>query len=396
MKLFANNFDRKQHSMADQKNASHPFARFPVGLEALLNRPPAAIDTASLRTRFAEQTVLITGAGGSIGRELSWQVAQLNPKNLILVDFSEFNLFHLEHTLRSANIGCALSFELLDIRDSLHVDALLDRTSPTIVFHAAAYKHVPMMERHTMAAFENNALATVNLLSTCEKQGVDQFIFISTDKAVYPTSVMGATKRLTEWYVRSANGSMKTKTVRFGNVFGSLGSAVPLFAEQISRGGPVTVTHPDMERFFMTVHDACSLILQTLLYDIAPIYTLRMNPPVRIVWLVERMIEMLSPNSAIDIEYIGIRAGEKIHEQLWAEEESTLNTPHRDIIGLTGPAGYSRAELDEWIGYLQHLASTRAEHTLRTALFQTDFRTPVSPKEAPNTKHETQNTKQTT
>ena len=375
--------------MADQRYASHPFALFPLELESLLNRPPAAIDVQELRTQFADQTVLITGAGGSIGRELSWQVAQLAPKNLILVDFSEFNLFHLEHTLRSYGLASSTSYELLDIRDALHVEALLRRTTPHVVFHAAAYKHVPMMERHPFAAFENNALATVNLLSGCEKQGVEQFIFISTDKAVYPTSIMGATKRFTEWYVRSANGAMKTKTVRFGNVFGSLGSAVPVFAEQIAQGGPVTVTHPDMERFFMTVHDACGLILQTLLYDIAPVYTLRMNPPVRILWLVERMIDMLSPDSGIDIEFIGIRPGEKIHEQLWASEETALNTPHRDIIGLASPASYSRAELDEWTGYLKHLISSRSEHELRTALFQTDLRSLHRKIETQNTKLDT-------
>ena len=361
--------------MADQRYASHPFATFPIELESLLNRPPATIDTRSLQTQFANQTVLITGAGGSIGRELCWQVAQLNPRKLVLVDFSEFNLFHLQQTLRTHSIHCDISFELLDIRDTLHVESLLQAKTPDVVFHAAAYKHVPMMEQHPFAAFENNALATVNLLHACEKRGVGQFIFISTDKAVYPSSIMGATKRFTEWYVRSANGSMKTKTVRFGNVFGSLGSAVPLFAEQILQGGPVTVTHPDMERFFMTVHDACSLILQTLLFNIAPVYTLRMNPPVRILWLAERMIEMMAPDSPIDIEFIGIRAGEKIHEQLWADEETAMGTPHRDIIGLTSPASYSRTELDEWISYLKHLISTRSELALREALFQTDLHT---------------------
>ena len=361
--------------MADQRYASHPFAMFPIELESLLNRPPATIDERALRDEFANQTVLITGAGGSIGRELSWQVARLNPRKLILVDFSEFNLFHLEHTLRTHLSTCDISFELLDIRDTQHVDSLLESAHPNIVFHAAAYKHVPMMERHPFAAFENNALATVNLLHACEKHGVNQFIFISTDKAVYPTSIMGATKRFTEWYIRSANGSVKTKTVRFGNVFGSLGSVVPLFAEQIAQGGPVTVTHPDMERFFMTVHDACSLILQTLLFDSAPVYTLRMNPPVRILWLVERMIEMMAPDAAIDIKLIGRRAGEKIHEQLWAAEETPSNTPHRDIIGLSSLASYSRTELDEWIAYLKHLITTGSEGALRNALFQTEFQT---------------------
>lgn len=339
------------------------------------------VDTHALRNQFADQTVLITGAGGSIGRELSWQVARLNPKKLILIDFSEFNLFHLEHTLRKHCPDCDIDFKLIDIRDSFYVEALLEKTRPHIVFHAAAYKHVPMMEQHPFAAVENNTLATVNLLSACEKHDVDQFIFISTDKAVYPSSIMGATKRFTEWYVRSANGAMKTKTVRFGNVFGSLGSVVPLFAEQIAQGGPVTVTHPDMERFFMTVHDACSLILQTLLFDIAPVYTLRMNPPVRIVWLVERMIEMLAPQTPIATKVVGIRAGEKIQEQLWAREETPTNTPHRDIIGLTSPASYSRTELDERLTHLKQLISSRSEHALREALFQTSLSASPLPKQ---------------
>ena len=360
--------------MANQRYASHPFAMFPIELESLLNRPAAAVDEHALRSLFANQTVLITGAGGSIGRELSWQVARFNPKKLILVDFSEFNLFHLEHTLRKHLPFRDISFELLDIRDTLHIDALLQKTAPAIVFHAAAYKHVPMMEQHPFAAFENNTLATVNLLHACEKHDVQQFVFISTDKAVYPSSIMGATKRFTEWYVRSANGTMKTKTVRFGNVFGSLGSVVPLFAEQIAQGGPITVTHPDMERYFMTVHDACNLILQTLLFDLAPVYTLRMNPPVRILWLVERMIDMLAAGQAIEIEFVGIRAGEKIHEQLWAKDEIPTNTPHRDIIGLTSPASYSRTELDEWVSYLKYLVSSRSKQALRCALFQTELK----------------------
>ena len=359
--------------MADQRYASHPFALFPLELESLLNRPPATVDEEALRSEFASQTVLITGAGGSIGRELSCQVARLKPKRLILVDFSEFNLFHLEHTLRKHHPFCDIRYELLDIRDTLYTQMLIQEARPDIVFHAAAYKHVPMMEQHPFAAFENNTLATVNLLHVCEQHGVAQFIFISTDKAVYPSSIMGATKRFTEWYVRSANGAMKTKTVRFGNVFGSLGSVVPLFAEQIAQGGPVTVTHPDMERYFMTVHDACGLILQTLLFDLAPVYTLRMNPPVSIVWLVERMIEMMAPEASIDVEFIGIRAGEKIQEQLWAEEETPSPTPHRDIIGLNGPASYSRTELDEWISYLKHLMGTQSKQGLRNALFQTEL-----------------------
>lgn len=359
--------------MADNEHTSHPFATFPLELESLLDRPPATFDREALSSHITNSTVLITGAGGSIGRELAWQIAGLRPRRLILVDFSEFNLFHLEYSMKSLRTRCELSFELIDIRDNNHVESLLKQESPDVVFHAAAYKHVPMMERHPLAAFENNALASVHLLHACERQGVDQFIFISTDKAVYPSSIMGTTKRLTEWYVRSANGTMKTRTVRFGNVFGSLGSAVPLFADQIAKGGPVTITHPDMERYFMTVNDACSLILQTLLFHEAPVYTLRMNPPVNITWLAERMIDMLSPDKPVEIEFTGIRAGEKLHEQLWANHETPVETTHRDILGLVSPASYSRTELDDWIGYLTDLAKRRQEKALRTALFQTEF-----------------------
>ena len=184
---------------------------------------------------------------------------------------------------------------------------------------------------------------------------------------------MGTTKRLTEWYVRAANGSMLTKTVRFGNVFGSLGSVVPLFAEQIANGGPVTVTHPEMERFFMSVNDACCLILQTLLFDVAPVYTLRMDPAVNILWLANRMIELLAPQHAIDIEYIGIRAGEKLHEQLWTDKENPIETSHKDILGLQSPASFSRAELDERLAGLKSLAIKNRAAALKSALFETDF-----------------------
>ena len=351
----------------------HPFSTSSMQLDYLLERPPASFDREALNALVSNQTVLITGAGGSIGRELSLQVARLNPKRLVLVDFSEFNLFHLEYSMRRAVDGENLSFELVDIRDTRHVALLFEAEAPQIVFHAAAYKHVPMMEQHPFAALQNNTLASVNLLRTSERHHVDQFIFISTDKAVEPTSIMGCTKRLTEWYVRAANGTMRAKTVRFGNVFGSLGSVVPLFAEQIAAGGPVTVTTPDMERFFMSVHDACTLILQTLLYEAAPVYTLRMDPPIKIEWLAEQMIRVLAPQSCIDIEYVGKRPGEKIQEQLWAPDETLVQLPHRDILGLSSPAHYSRPELDEWLNHLETLATANKEEALRSALFQAEF-----------------------
>ena len=359
--------------MANLEYRSHPFANIPVQLETLLKRPPAQFDKEELKSLLAHRTVLITGAGGSIGRELSWQVAQLQPERLILLDFSEFNLFHLEYTLQSLPSPCSISYELIDIRDTSLIESMIETSMPDVVFHAAAYKHVPMMEQHPLAALQNNTLATINLLHISERYDVEQFIFISTDKAVEPLSIMGTTKRLTEWYVRAANGVVKTKTVRFGNVFGSLGSVVPLFAEQIQNGGPITITEPEMERFFMSVHDACSLILQTLLFNVAPVYTLRMDPPIKITWLAEQMIKLLSPHTPIPIKYVGIRNGEKVREQLWASDESLIQTSHRDILGLTSPAHYSRSELDEWLLYLKQLSSTRQIEKLRTALFQKDL-----------------------
>ena len=359
--------------MTDQNRLAHPFAALPLQIETLLDRPAAEYDADSLRTYLAGRTVLVTGAGGSIGRELSRQLTRLGPAKLVLIDFSEFNLFHLEHTLLQEGAGEGVSFRLIDVRDGAAMDALFRETRPDVVFHAAAYKHVPMMERHPIAAFENNTLASIGLLHRCEAFEVDQFIFISTDKAVAPASVMGTTKRLTEWYVRAASGGVKTKTVRFGNVFGSVGSVVPLFMEQIAAGGPVTVTHPDMERYFMSVHDACCLILQTLLFDVAPVYTLRMDPAVNIRWLAGRMIERLAPGRRVDITYTGIRPGEKLQEQLWSEHEQPVDTGHRDIVGLRSPAHFSRAELDAHLAGLVRLAALRDAASLRGALFDSEW-----------------------
>ncbi|MEM8485752.1 MAG: polysaccharide biosynthesis protein [Bacteroidota bacterium] len=351
----------------------HPLAPSALRIEHLLDRAPAQVDVDALRAHLRKQCVMLTGAGGSIGRVLAKKLLDLKPTKLILVDFSEFHLFRLEQSLRKHNPDIELVFKLVDVRHTTAVDQLLDEHAPQVIFHAAAYKHVPMMEFHPVQAFENNTLASVNLLRAAEQHSVEQFIFISTDKAVDPSSVMGTTKRLTEWYVRAANGTMRTKTVRFGNVFGSLGSVVPTFIEQILEGGPVTVTHADMERFFMGVDDACCLILQTLLYSTAPVFTLRMDPAVKILTLAQRMIDVLAPQKDIPIKFIGVRAGEKMREQLWSANETPLTTPHRDILGLNGPAIFSRLELDERIDFLQALAAAQAQERLKTALFEADF-----------------------
>lgn len=351
--------------------SNHPLINANLCIEQLLEREPARFDAAALHAYLKDRCVLLTGAGGSIGRVLAEKLVFLKPKKLIFADFSEFNLFHLEQSLKKLNPEIELAFELLDIRDNDAVTAMFAHYRPTILFHAAAYKHVPMMESHPIPAFQNNTQASVNLLRQAESHEVEQFVFISTDKAVAPSSIMGTTKRLTEWYVRAANGQMKTKSVRFGNVFGSLGSVVPTFIEQIREGGPVTVTHPDMERFFMSVNDACSLILQTLLFDLAPVYTLRMDPAVKILSLAEKMIEVMAPRQNIDVKFIGIRAGEKIKEQLWAAFETPVPTPNKDILGLISPASFSRTELDDKLAHLTEIAGTQNPDLLRTALFET-------------------------
>ncbi|WP_457651210.1 polysaccharide biosynthesis protein [Rhodocaloribacter sp.] len=350
--------------------------------EDLLERPPIEIDRAALGDYLSGRTVLVTGAGGSVGSELAQQLITLRPFRLVLVDVSEYNLFQLENTLRKLPFEGDLQFRIADVRDEPMMRTLFSALRPDVVFHAAAYKHVPLMERHPIEAFRNNTMTTVALMRLCEAYDTEQFVFISTDKAVAPSSVLGATKRLAEWYVRTVHAPMHCKTVRFGNVLGSQGSVAPTFAEQIAAGGPVTITHPEMDRFFMTAGEACCLILETLLLEDAPIYALQMGEPVRIVELARRMIARLNPWPGRDIEiaYTGIRPGEKLHERLIGETETPVETPHERIIGLRSPAPFSRSELDAYFAYLQRLCDQNRTEELRKALFQ-DVLQPVEPHE---------------
>ncbi|GIV60652.1 MAG: hypothetical protein KatS3mg043_1741 [Rhodothermaceae bacterium] len=349
-----------------------PAAPPPRIYETLLDRPSIEIDRTALSDYLAGRTVLVTGAGGSVGSELVRQLITLRPFRLVLVDVSEYNLFQLENALRGQPFEGDLLFRIADVRDEPMMRTLFASLRPDVVFHAAAYKHVPLMERHPVEAFRNNTLATLALVQLCEAYRTEQFVFISTDKAVAPSSVLGATKRLAEWYVRTVRKPMTCKTVRFGNVLGSQGSVAPRFAEQIAAGGPVTVTHPDMDRYFMTAREAACLILQTLLLDEAPVFALQMGEPIRIVDLARRMIRQLNPNPGrpIDIVFTGIRPGEKLHEQLFADDEVPVPTPHPRIIGLRSPAPFSRPELDTYFAYLQHLAEENQTEVLRKALFQ--------------------------
>ena len=328
-----------------------------IRLDDLVPRDPVEIERSTLRNTLSDQTVLVTGAGGSIGAELSEQLLSLTPFRLVLVDVSEHNLYQLETTLRSRSYDGDLEFCIADVRDETVMDGLMAREQPDLVLHTAAYKHVPLLERHPAEAFRNNTMATVHLLRLCEQHDVNQFVFVSTDKAVHPTSVLGATKQRAEWYVRTASSSMQSTTVRFGNVFGSQGSVIPRFQARLDAGEPLPVTHPEMERYFMTSEEACHLLLQTLLLDTHPTYILKMGDPVRIQWLAEQLIERWYPdvNPASMIEYVGRRPGEKLSEALVQSEESVHPTGHPSILGLDAPIPYSRDMLESHFQHLRKL-----------------------------------------
>lgn len=347
-------------------------------LDELIPRPALRIDRDGLRHYLTGRTVLVTGAGGSIGTELTHQLISLRPARLVLVDVSEHNLFALEQAFGDATRGNDLAFRLVDVRDAQAMEHLFDAFRPDVVLHAAAYKHVPLMERHPAAAFQNNTMATARLLAQCDIHGVDQFVLVSTDKAVEPASVLGATKRLAEWHVRSATTDVTRKIVRFGNVFGTRGSVVPRFEQQLARGGPLTVTHPEMERYFMSAGEACGLILQTLLLDAAPVYALQMGAPVRIRWLAEQVVRHLAPERDPDdlIVYTGRRPGEKLREVLHAPSETTHPTDHPRILGMNGPLPATPEALAAHLDHLAQLAIDGASESLHDALHAADLRAP--------------------
>lgn len=319
----------------------------PVKLSDIADRPPVRIDTRELRHLFRDRTVLVTGAGGSIGNVLCKQIMRLRPAHLVMADMSEYNLFKLENTIGSRYRDVPTTFSITDVRDPVATERLFRAQRPSIVLHTAAYKHVPMMERHPAASFDNNTLATRLLVDLASAYDADQFVFVSTDKAVEPRSILGATKRLAEWYVRSHDSDMRCKTVRFGNVFGSRGSVVPFFEQCLREGDPLPITHPDMERYFMTADEACNLILQTLIHDDFPVYLLRMGDPIRIEWLARRMIEARFPGRSADqmIEYVGCRPGEKLKEQLVTPGETIRESTHDSILGIEGAPLLSKADL---------------------------------------------------
>lgn len=304
-----------------------------VELEDLLGRDPVKLDNAGLHALLAGKTVLVTGAGGSIGSELCRQVARFNPRKLVLFELSEFALYTMEqeltHTFPNLDIVCLIG----DVRDVDRLGEVFGQYQPAIVFHAAAYKHVPLMERNNAwQAIRNNVLGTWAVATAAQYHGVDKFVLISTDKAVNPTNVMGATKRLAEMVCQALQQPDGTHfvMVRFGNVLGSTGSVVPKFREQIARGGPITVTHPEITRYFMLIPEAAQLVLQAgMMGKGGEIFVLDMGDPVKIVDLAKDLIRLsgLSEDD-INIMFTGLRPGEKLYEELLADDEHTLPTPH--------------------------------------------------------------------
>lgn len=311
-----------------------------VEVEDLLGRDVVALDQVILRGGLHHRRVLITGAAGSIGRELAYQVVSYDPEALILIDRNENNLFYLEHDLRDRHPAGRVEFLVADVADQVRMKEIFRQSRPEVVLHAAAYKHVPLMEANPLEALKNNVLATRGLAEIASESGVERFIYISTDKAVRPTSVMGATKRLGERLVKSlSRGGTRFMAVRFGNVLGSDGSVVPTFRRQIAAGGPVTVTHPEATRYFMTIQEAVQLVLTAgAMGEGGETFLLRMGEPVRIVDLATNLIELsgLQPERDIQIVFTGLRPGEKLHEELQAVHEEALPTSNEKIMVLTG------------------------------------------------------------
>jgi FlaA1/EpsC-like NDP-sugar epimerase len=349
----------------------------PVEIEDLLGRDPVKLDTEDIRTLISEKVVLVTGAGGSIGSELCRQIALNNPKRLILLERCEVQLYGIEMELKDGRYGGARVLSLIgDVCDEERMREIMERYRPNLIFHAAAHKHVPIMEHQPVEAIKNNTFGTRRLARLANETGVERFILVSTDKAINPTNVMGVSKRLAEIYIQSLNDKPEIKTrymaVRFGNVLGSSGSVVPLFRKQIAEGGPVTVTHPEVIRYFMTIPEASGLVLQCATQGAGgEIFVLDMGKPIKILDLAHRMIQLsgYEPEKDIEISIVGLRPGEKLFEELQHVGEEYSPTHHPQILRFTGtpyPMDDVDAFFDKLTGEMQQMDPDRLKQEVQS------------------------------
>lgn len=340
-----------------------------IEVEDLLGRSPVELDKQSIEAFLSAKKVLVTGAGGSIGSELVRQLLRCEPQELILVERSEFALFNIENEINARCPKCRIVSLIADIGDGNRMQKIFEQYKPQVVFHAAAHKHVPMMELNSAEALKNNVLGTQTVARIAAEAGAEAFVLISTDKAVNPTSIMGASKRVAELIIQDLNSKYPTRfvAVRFGNVINSNGSVIPIFREQIKNGGPVTVTHPEMERFFMTIPEASQLVLQAgAIGQGGEIFILDMGEPVKILELARETIRLsgFEPDEDIQIVYTGMRSGEKLTEELQTSKEKLTKTIHSKIfIGHIAP--FSSQKVSAALREIRELCSRQDETAIR-------------------------------
>ena len=344
-----------------------------VEIEDLLGREPIEVDFNLMGSYIQDSTILVTGAGGSIGSELCRQIANIRPKKLIMLDNYENNLYSIQQELiRKYGDSIKMIAVVASIREQKRMEKIFDKYRPEVVFHAAAHKHVPLMENSPGEAIKNNIFGTLNVAMLSSKYNVKRFLLISTDKAVNPTNVMGATKRAAEMIIQSLNEESKTEfvAVRFGNVLGSNGSVIPLFKKQIEEGGPVTVTHPKIIRYFMTIEEAVGLVIQAGgMAKGGEIFVLDMGEPVKILDLAKNLIRLsgFEPDVDIKIVFTGLRPGEKLYEELLMSEEGLLDTKHKKIF-IGRPIDFDKNDLQKYLIELRDIVLEEDDELMEQAM----------------------------